>query len=349
MNTSTLETTISLHQYAIELATAGYPVFPKYPRSKKPATENGFYDATTDIDQINEWWEENPDYNIGIPTGKVSGLVVLDREGITALDGVMKRYADPVSKIEPHLPFDTPKALSGRGRGAGHIYLQYEEGINYPKDEWLTDHPDCRLVVVDTIKKFRSRKRAGKNAYDVEYEDLEPLLKLTHKHSTSILVVTHFRKDTEVDDPYDAISGSTGLTGAVDGVMLLQRERGAADAFLYVDGRDIEDSQKFALRWDSQINNWSIQGDAEKYKMSPERREIVEFLEQKNATGPVTAMGPTAIAKELGKNDSTVKNTLPKMVKDKQLVNQGGKYYVDYIDCIDSVDPVDSVDQAWFE
>ena len=234
---------------------------------------------------------------------------------------------------------DNPRRLQRRLQAMGaesypetlHIATEWnnaDEGGVKELDEWLSEHPNCRLVVVDTIKKLRSRKRAGKNAYDVEYEDLEPLLKLTHKHGTSILVVTHFRKDTEVDDPYDAISGSTGLTGAVDGVMLLQRERGSADAFLYVDGRDIEESDKLALRWDVEISNWSIQGDAEKYKMSPERKAIVELLER---DGP---LGPKAIADKLDKNGSTIKNTLPKMVKDGQIKSSGSGLY-------SIVDPVD--------
>jgi hypothetical protein len=45
---------------------------------KNPATPDGFYNATTDTDQIKEWWAKNSEYNIGIPTGEVSGIVVFD-------------------------------------------------------------------------------------------------------------------------------------------------------------------------------------------------------------------------------------------------------------------------------
>lgn len=239
---------------------------------------------------------------------------------------------------------DNPRRLQRRLQAMGaepyperlHLATEWnnaDDGGVKELGEWLSEHPNCRLVVVDTIKKLRSRKRAGKNAYDIEYEDLEPLLKLTHKHATTIMVVTHFRKDTEVDDPYDAVSGSTGLTGAVDGVMLLQGERGAADAFLYVDGRDIENSQDYALRWDNHIKNWSIQGDAPKYRMSQERREIVEVLE-KNAP-----MGPKAIAEVLDKNVSTIKNLLSKMVKDRQVKNIGSGLY-STVDCVDHLSNV---------
>lgn len=56
----------------------GYPVFPCRPRSKKPLTDHGFLDASTDPEMIEQWWSENPQANIGIPT---EGLVVVDIDG----------------------------------------------------------------------------------------------------------------------------------------------------------------------------------------------------------------------------------------------------------------------------
>jgi hypothetical protein len=60
---------------ALRYASFGYRVFPCAPREKFPATEHGCLDATTDEDQIEKWWTEQPDANIGIST---EGLLVLD-------------------------------------------------------------------------------------------------------------------------------------------------------------------------------------------------------------------------------------------------------------------------------
>ena len=60
---------------------------------KHPQTPRGFKDATTDEALIRELWAENPEANIGVPTGAVSGLVVLDvdgPEGEEALKGRVK-------------------------------------------------------------------------------------------------------------------------------------------------------------------------------------------------------------------------------------------------------------------
>ena len=63
---------------ARELASAGVPVFPCVAFGKRPATGHGFHDATTDLDQVEEWWRQSPGANIGVPTGAASGAVVVD-------------------------------------------------------------------------------------------------------------------------------------------------------------------------------------------------------------------------------------------------------------------------------
>lgn len=62
-------------------AAKNWAVFPLMPNRMKPATKGGVKDATTDPDQIQKWWQENPDYNIGIATGKPSGLIVFNVNG----------------------------------------------------------------------------------------------------------------------------------------------------------------------------------------------------------------------------------------------------------------------------
>ncbi|MDS2172397.1 bifunctional DNA primase/polymerase [Nesterenkonia sp. CL21] len=63
---------------ARQFADAGVPVFPCVPGGKRPLTEHGFHDATTDLDQIAAWWGQHPEANIGVPTGAASGVVVVD-------------------------------------------------------------------------------------------------------------------------------------------------------------------------------------------------------------------------------------------------------------------------------
>jgi putative DNA primase/helicase len=82
----------SLLAYALAYAEHGWPVFSLHSMvngkcscrqqctspGKHPRTPNGFYAATTDEAKIKAWWSIEPPANIGVPTGRMSGLVVLD-------------------------------------------------------------------------------------------------------------------------------------------------------------------------------------------------------------------------------------------------------------------------------
>lgn len=97
-----------MRESAVELAGAGWHVFPVQPKGKQPLVK--WRDvSTTDLSQVESWWETWPDANIGIDCGK-SGLVVVDYDGVEAPDvhtlvvktarGVHQYYAnsgDPVS------------------------------------------------------------------------------------------------------------------------------------------------------------------------------------------------------------------------------------------------------------
>ena len=63
---------------ALALADALTPVFPCVPGDKIPLTSHGFYDATTDQDQISRWWKRWPDANIAMPTGHAPDAITYD-------------------------------------------------------------------------------------------------------------------------------------------------------------------------------------------------------------------------------------------------------------------------------
>ena len=212
---------------------------------------------------------------------------------------------------------------SGADLSGFHLSLdspRLDEGGVEALAERLVAHPDLRLVVIDTLAKVRPRT-LGRNVYLEDYAALEGLLPLAAKHRVAIVVIHHLRKMAAAD-PLDEISGSTGLSGGVDGVMLLKRDRGRADAFLYVDGRDIEEPRELALRWDAELASWSLAGDAEEYRVSQERQDIIRVLEE--AGEPMT---PKEVAELLDKAPNAVKYLMWRMSKDGQLEAVGkGRY-----------------------
>jgi hypothetical protein len=72
---------------ARHLAQARVPVFPCQPNGKRPLTARGFHDATTDVARVEAWWSRTPEANLGVPTGAVSGMVVVDVDVHGPVDG----------------------------------------------------------------------------------------------------------------------------------------------------------------------------------------------------------------------------------------------------------------------
>ena len=185
--------------------------------------------------------------------------------------------------------------------------------------EWLEWHPGTRLIVVDTLQKVRAPARS-QNVYSDDYQALEKLLPVAAEHGVAIMVVHHLRK-SGADDPLDEISGSTGLTGGVDGILVLKRDRGRGDAYLHVDGRDVEEPGELALTWNPANASWTIAGDADEYRMSQERSAVLTVLEDAG-----TPMTPTEIADALEKSVGSIKKLAWTMSRDGQINADNGKY-----------------------
>ena len=157
--------------------------------------------------------------------------------------------------------------------------------VNWPKlddgglwefERWLKLHPYARLIIIDTFQRIKSKHLKGAGTYENDYDSLSTLVDLAHRAGITVLVVHHTRK-TNAEDAFDAVSGSTGLTGAVDATMILKRIRGRAEAELHITGRDVEETEQ-ALRFDSGAMRWNLLGEADEIKQSAVRTEILGLL-----------------------------------------------------------------------
>src|SRR5689334_24729014 len=110
-------------EYALSYATQGYAVFPLKPNGKTPVTELGFKDATKDPEIIRRWWTEWPEANVGVVTGRISGIIVLDIDRKHGVDGA-------VSAAE----LDLPKTLTIRTPSGGfHLFFKAPAGAIVPR------------------------------------------------------------------------------------------------------------------------------------------------------------------------------------------------------------------------
>jgi hypothetical protein len=172
------------------------------------------------------------------------------------------------------------------------------------------------LIVVDVLARIRPASKGNRPAYEVDYAALIGLHALSLKLGVAILVVHHVRK-MAADDAMDTVSGSFGLVGAVDTILVLER-RGQG-MVLDVRGRDVE-SAELALQFGKETCRWAILGQAAEMHQSAERGRVLEALE----AGPLPPK-EIMVAAEL-KNRNALDCLLYKMVKRGQLERAAGKY-----------------------
>src|SRR5258707_11252242 len=144
-------------------------------------------------------------------------------------------------------------------------------------EEQVKEHPNIRLIIVDTWAKISPRITSKQQSlYETQYDALVPLKAISDKYSIAIMAVHHNRK-MGADDVVDEISGSTGLTGSVDGFWILKRERGQTDAVLHIIGRDIEEEQALAINFNPVEARWKLEGNAEDFAKTKERQTILNL------------------------------------------------------------------------
>lgn len=185
------------------------------------------------------------------------------------------------------------KVLCGRRAPMGFDYatsaLDIEGGLLEQLEVYLEQHKDTGLIVIDTLQKVRSSTGGKENAYSADYRESGRLKAFADRHGVCLLVVHHLRKARDDTDPFNQISGTNGIFGAVDTAMVMTRaKRGDERTTLSVIGRDI-DSSETALTFDKSCWKWKSlgslediqrQADEDAYKTSPVVITIRELLRQ---------------------------------------------------------------------
>ncbi len=111
-------------------------------------------------------------------------------------------------------------------------------GLENQLENFLVEHPDTVLVIIDTLQMVRNARYD--NTYANDYRDLSVLKQIADRHGLAILLIHHLRKEP-AEDVFNRISGTTAISGAVDtSLTLMEERRGSRRAKLFCVGRDIE-------------------------------------------------------------------------------------------------------------
>lgn len=158
------------------------------------------------------------------------------------------------------------KVLSGKRAPQNFDYaisaLDIGNGLMEQLENYVISHKETGLIVIDTLQKVRSPSSGKENQYSADYRETACLKRFADRHNICLLLVHHLRKMSDDTDPFNRISGTNGIMGAVDTAMVLSREkREDTKTTLSITGRDIESSETI-LEFDKNQYKWCVLGDS---------------------------------------------------------------------------------------
>jgi hypothetical protein len=184
---------------------------------------------------------------------------------------------------------------------------------------WCEQHPDRKLIWIDTLARVRPKAGRNDQPYDADYNALGALQQLSLKYQIAIVINHHLRKMSSEDDPFDDVNGTQGLHGSADALIVMKKHSGLVKIFVH--GREVEDGE-FAAEFDRNTCRWKLMGDAVEAFRSKERQGIIAALEE--AKEPLSIPGIMAAT---GRTDRhAITHLLYKMRKDGEVVSKHGKH-----------------------
>lgn len=164
-----------------------------------------------------------------------------------------------------------------------------EDGLLELVDEHVKQHPETKLIIIDTFQKIRGQGLRGERWYDHDYREAGAIKEAMDKKGISVLFVHHTSKTKDKDDPFNEITGTNGISGVMDTMFVIKKtSRHAQQATLHITGRDVEQNE-FVIRLNETTCQWEFIGDADElaehearfeYQTSPVVKTIRALLEE---------------------------------------------------------------------
>ncbi|MHA2789678.1 AAA family ATPase [Corynebacterium sp. S7] len=197
---------------------------------------------------------------------------------------------------------------------------------------------EAPLIIVDTLGRVKQGKTSSQSQYDADYKDGAMLQeRLANRVAGSAVLVVHHTNKGAHEDFLDGISGTQGVAGAYDTLLVLKRSRQSDEGILQLTGRDIENETEYALR--TVGGKWSLIGGslaqseaaAEQVKANDKavnfgdrKRKILEVV---NRAMPGAPVSPHEVSIALDIDKQVASNNLAQLAKAGQIVKAGyGRY-----------------------
>jgi RecA-family ATPase len=162
-------------------------------------------------------------------------------------------------------------------------------------DKWLEDFGQHQpLVILDTLGKVMPPSLMGESAYQRDYRIGGALKRIVDRCPGSSLLVNHHDRKAGAEDFVDAVSGTHGLAGSADTIIVLSRNRHEPSGLIKVTGRDVVEGE-YALRFDESA--WSLDGKdlVEAARKGEQRRATADLSERTAEIYQFVSERPTGV------------------------------------------------------
>jgi hypothetical protein len=235
---------------------------------------------------------------------------------------------DYITRVEPGLVIDTLRA-------------------------WLELHGDDRpLVTLDTLGKVMPPALQGETTYGRDYRIGSALHALCDDSPGSSLLIPHHDRKAGASDFVATVSGTNGLAGAADTVIVLARERHEATGVLKVTGRDVAEDEYALTFTDGGV--WALDGaDLEAAAAKAQQGRVTSGLGDRSAEVAAFVLArpqgvrATDVATALGLEGNIVNTYLARLAKAGRIVRASRGLYTPPVTSVISVtsyedDPLES-------
>lgn len=215
---------------------------------------------------------------------------------------------------------------------------------------WLDRLPEDSpepLVIIDTLGKVMPPADASLTTYERDYKVAGGLKRIADDRPGMALWALHHDRKAHSDDFVQMVSGTNGIAGAFDTIMLLNRKRLEETGLLKITGRDVSEHE-YAVT--SSLGPWRLTGESladaareaettrEAESLGDRAASILRFVNQQS--GKVT---PLSTAKALGLDNELVSKYLVRLADSGKVLKISRGVYR----CVESVESVQMPRPEW--
>jgi putative DNA primase/helicase len=201
---------------------------------------------------------------------------------------------------------------------------QHEGGLKM-LDYWRTRCDDPKLVIIDVWNRFApAEKVGGGSAYSQDAAAFSEAKRWADGHGLTLLVLHHTRKpgvNTPLSDYVLEVSGTSGISGTADGILVLVRNRQETQAQLHVTGRDFAE-QELVLEFDPETLSWRSLGSSADHLKGRVQQKIAAYLRSLNGVSAFVK----DIAEAVEEKEHSVRTACRTMFLERAIRRVGSAY-----------------------